>query len=292
MTCEEFAYVQGLERRLDTLQHSLESGEWQPLSKQQQPQQQQQQQQEQQQQGAYDGGWAEECGDGSDGDAPGGGAELAEGRPCASQPPAPVAEVVVLPVRAEAPQPAPAARVPVQAEDELRVACAAFDAGRFEAFARKTDAHMARRRSAGLARASNAGAAAAAAEAAGERTRCAGRSRASSSSGSEAGHGPIDEAAFAAGFESDLEREAAAREAAKSAGQRAAEAAAARRKAALDAEAARRVSSPASRRLFRQHACNAWSSGFALRVRPLHCCERPRPRSPSTARPALLLVPP
>ncbi|KIZ07398.1 hypothetical protein MNEG_0552 [Monoraphidium neglectum] len=50
-----------------------------------------------------------------------------------------------------------------------------------------------------------------------------------------------DEAAFKAGYDSDLEREAAAREAAKSSGQRAAEAAERRRRAAMDEEEARRA---------------------------------------------------
>ncbi|GBF97686.1 hypothetical protein Rsub_09744 [Raphidocelis subcapitata] len=269
MTAEELGYVQGLERRIDTLQHSLKelSAARQPprppppgqaLPQPPGPVSQGAHSDASRWRGAHSGdgsGWAEERGGRSDSDASDGGStteahtRAPRAQPSGQQPPPP--PPALQPVRSEGP--APATAMSVQPEDELRIACAAFDAGRFAAFTRETDAHMARRRSAGLARASAGGAARAVAASEAGAANQAREGGDGGSSGSEDEDGAVDAAAFAAGFESDLEREAAAREAAKSAGQRAAEAAAARRKAALDAEAARRA---------RWQEENAWMDAY------------------------------
>jgi hypothetical protein len=147
----------------------------------------------------------------------------------------------------------------VSPERELQLACAAFDPARFDDFNREVDCQMARRRLQGLARAAAAAEAAAssAVATAAATPACpapsaraapsapAGLQRGDGGEGAGGGRGGDDVSddgvAFKAGYDSDLEREAAAREATKSSGQRAAEAAERRRRAAMDEEEARRV---------------------------------------------------
>ncbi len=128
---------------------------------------------------------------------------------------------------------------PVDRDRELQLACAAFDPARFNEFNRETDADMRRRRARGLARARALAARRQGAPRGGGGAADSCDAADSSDAGSDPGPEDLEE--FHAGYDSDLEREEAAMEAAKSAGQRAAEIENRRRQAARDEAAARQV---------------------------------------------------